>query len=176
MCHLWAARRRRRSPGLRMQNMIDRSNHDALLLLRSGVLLFLVALLVGLVVPTFAVPRLGLSVHLLGLLQGMFLMVLGLIWPQLRLTRGMGRLGAGLAVYGCLAAWTANLLAAIWGAGNSMLPIAAGTAHGSRIQELVITVALRTAAISLIAATVVVLWGLRTRPSPQLGAAHHGKA
>ena len=44
-------------PGLRMQNMIDRSNHDALLLLRSGVLLFLVALLVVLSFGALAAPR-----------------------------------------------------------------------------------------------------------------------
>ena len=67
-------------------------------LLQIGVLLFLFALLTGLVVPRFAVPRLGLSVHLLGLMQGLFLIALGLMWPRLRLTRGMGRLGGGLAV------------------------------------------------------------------------------
>lgn len=131
-------------------------------LLRLGLLLFLVALLVGLVVPRFAVPRLGLSVHLLGILQGLFLTVLGLLWPRLRLTRGMSRSAFWLAAYGCLAAWTANLLAAVWGAGSSMLPIAAGHARGSLFQEAAIAIGLRTAAVSLIAAVTLVLWGLRT--------------
>jgi len=40
-----------------------------------GILLFILALLVGLGVPKFAVPRLGLSAHLLGVLQGIFLIV-----------------------------------------------------------------------------------------------------
>ena len=69
--------------------------------------------------------------------------------------------GFTLAVYGCVAAWVANLLAALWGAGNSMLPFAAGSARGSALQEGVITVALRSAAIALIATTLLVLWGLR---------------
>ena len=138
-------------------------------LLQFGVLLFLFALLVGLVLPTFAVPRLGLSTHLLGLMQGLFLVVLGVLWPRLRLTRMMGRIGALLAGYGCLAAWTANLSAAILGAGNSMLPIAAGASHGSAMQEAIISVALRSAAVSLIAATVMVLWGLRGVPWEESG-------
>ena len=126
-----------------------------------GMLLFLVALLVGLVVQRFAVPRLGLSVHLLGILQGLFLTVIGVLWPRLRLTRTMSRGAFWLSIYGCLAAWTSNLLAAVWGAGSSMLPIAAGSARGNTFQEGLITVGLRTAAVSLIAAVVLILWGLR---------------
>jgi hydroxylaminobenzene mutase len=136
-------------------------------LLQSGILLFLLALLVGLVVPKFAVPRLGLSTHLLAIIQGIFLMVMGLLWPRLRVTRPIGRAGVFLAVYGCFAAWTANLSAAIWGAGNSLLPIAAGPAHASSIQEAFIAIALRSAAVSLIAVSLLILWGLRSFAEPQ---------
>ena len=130
-------------------------------LLRVGILLFLCALLVGLAVPRFAVPRLGLSTHLLGLMQGTFLLVAGSLWPKLKLTGGMSRAGSYLAVYGCVAAWTANLLAAVWGAGNSMLPIAAGQARGNVVQERIIAAGLVTAAVSLIAMAIIMLWGLR---------------
>lgn len=130
-------------------------------LLQLGILLFLFALLVGLAVPRFAVPRLGLSAHLLGIMQGLFLMVIGLLWPRLKLTPAMSRVGFWLALYGCFAAWTANVLAGVWGAGNSMLPIAAGQARGSALQEGIITVGLRTAAVSLIAVAILILWGLR---------------
>ena len=144
-----------------MAEYSDWSRRQGHRLLQFGGLLFLFALLVGLFVPTFAAPRLGLSTHLLGLMQGIFLMVLGVLWPRLRVTRAVGRTGAFLAVYGCFAAWIANLSAAIWGAGNSMLPIAAGSSHGSALQEAIISVALRSAAVSLIAVAVLVLWGLR---------------
>ncbi|MEK7996983.1 MAG: hydrogenase [Planctomycetota bacterium] len=130
-------------------------------LLRVGVLLFLFALLVGLAVPRFAVPRVGLSTHLLGLMQGTFLLVAGLLWPKLKLTRAVSRAGSYLAIYGCLAAWTANLLGALWGAGNSMFPIAAGQARGNVGQERIIAAGLVTAAVSLIAMAMIILWGLR---------------
>jgi hydroxylaminobenzene mutase len=130
-------------------------------LLQLGSLLFLFALLVGLVVPKFAVPRLGLSAHLLGILQGLFLMIAGLLWPKLKLKSALSRVGFWLAVYGCFAAWTANVLAGVWGAGNTMLPIAAGQARGSAIQEGIIAIGLRTAAASLIAVSILILWGLR---------------
>jgi hydroxylaminobenzene mutase len=134
-------------------------------LLQLGILLFLFALLVGLAVPRFAVPRLALSVHLLGIMQGLFLVVLGLLWPRLAFTPRVSTIAFWLAVYGCFVAWTANLLGAIWGAGNTIVPIAAGQARGSDLQEGVINVLLRTAAAALIATAVVVLWGLRGKPN-----------
>jgi hydroxylaminobenzene mutase len=130
-------------------------------LLQVGILLFLFALLVGIAVPRFAVPRIGLSAHLLGIMQGIFLMVTGLLWPKLKLPRAMSRVGFWLAIYGCFAAWTANLFAGIAGAGNTMLPIAAREAHGSALQEAIVAIGLRTSAVSLIAVTLVILWGLR---------------
>lgn len=137
---------------------ISRRGHR---LLQAGILLFLAALIVGLVVPRFSIPRLGLSAHLLGIMQGIFLLVCGMLWPRLRLNNGMSRAGSWLAIYGCIAAWTSNVLAAVWGGGSSMLPLAAGAAQGSPAQELIITIGLRTAAVSLIVATVIVIWGLR---------------
>jgi hydroxylaminobenzene mutase len=140
----------------------DWSSRQGHRLLQLGMLVFLIALLVGLAVPQFAVPRLGLSAHLIGIMQGLFLMVSGLLWPKLQLTRAMARAAFWLAVYGCFAAWTANVLAGVWGAGNSMLPIAAGAARGSTLQEGIIAIGLRTAAVSLISAAMLILWGLRT--------------
>jgi hydroxylaminobenzene mutase len=137
---------------------------DGQRLLRAGALLFLLALLAGLEVPRFAVPRLGLSTHLLGLMQGTFLLVAGLLWPRLDLTQGVSRVGSYLAVYGCIAAWTANLFGALRGAGSSMLPIAAGQARGTVVEERIIAAVLITAAASLIVAAIIMLWGLRARP------------
>jgi hypothetical protein len=137
---------------------------DAHRLLQAGGLLFLLGLLVGLAVPMLAVPRLGLSTHLLGIMQGTFLLVAGLVWPRLRLTRTASRIGHVLAIYGCLAAWSANLLGAVWGAGNTMLPMSAGAARGSSLQEGAIQALLISAALSLVIAAVLILWGLRALP------------
>jgi len=94
-------------------------------------------------------------------MQGLFLMVLGLLWPRLELSVALSRVGVWLAVYGCFAPLIANMLAGIWAAGNTMLPMAAGPAHGSALKEAMIAVGLRTGGASLIALCVVVLWGLR---------------
>jgi hydroxylaminobenzene mutase len=134
-------------------------------LIQLGALLFLVSLLIGLAVPVFAVPRLALSVHLLGLMQGLFLMIAGILWPRLALARGASNAAFWLLAYGCVAAWTANLLGAIWGAGNSIVPIAAGAARGSDLQETVIVVMLRSGGASLIVGTALLFWGLRRAES-----------
>src|SRR6266542_3115962 len=74
------------------------------LLLQVGVLLFLLALLVGLAIPRFTLPRLALSAHLLGITQGTFLIAIGLLWPKLRFTQTQSMVGHALAIYGCSAA------------------------------------------------------------------------
>lgn len=102
-------------------------------------------------------------------MQGTFLLVIGVLWPRLQVTRAMARVGVFFAVYGCYAAWTANLSAAIWGAGNTMLPIAAGPAHGTSMQEGLIAIALMSAAVSLIAVSLLILWGLRAFAEEQSG-------
>jgi hypothetical protein len=63
-----------------------------------------------------------------------------------------------------LAAWTANFLGAVWGAGSTMLPLVAGGARGSALQEGTIKVLLISVAASLITAAVLILWALRTPP------------
>lgn len=142
----------------------DWRSQQAHRLLQLGVLLFLFALLVGLAVPFFAAPRVGLSAHLLGIMQGIFLIVTGLLWTRLNLTASKSRIVFCLLIYGCFGAWVANVLAAMWAAGSSMLPLAAGQARGTMLQEATIKVVLRTAAASLIAAVIFIAWGLQTRP------------
>jgi hydroxylaminobenzene mutase len=149
----------------------DQSQRDGHRLLQLGVLLFLLGLLVGVAVPSFAVPRLGLSTHLLGITQGTFLIGVGLLWPRLQFAGPTSRIGCGLAAYGCLAPWMANLCGALWGAGGSMMPLATGGARGSVFQEGVIRVLLVSGAMSLIVTAILVLWGLRT---PPLAIASHG--
>jgi hydroxylaminobenzene mutase len=136
-------------------------------LVLAGMFLFLLSLLIGLVIPLFAVPRLGLSAHLLGILQGIFLIIIGMLWPKLMLSRAISQFVFWLFIYGCFSAWSANVLAGIWGAGNTMLPIAAGSAHGTSIQEIIIMIVLRSAAISLITAVIFIIWGLQTSKKNQ---------
>jgi hydroxylaminobenzene mutase len=51
-----------------------------------GVGLFLLGLIVGLFVPMFANPLMALSSHIEGILNGIFLILLGLIWNKIDLS------------------------------------------------------------------------------------------
>ncbi len=132
-------------------------------LLQFGALLFLLGLIVGFVVPLLTNPRMGLASHLEGVLNGMFLVLLGLLWPRLALGAGAGRALFWLALYGTFTNWATTLLAAFWGAGTRM-PLAAGAHHGSNGQELAIEVLLVSLSAAIVGACLLVLWGLRRPP------------
>src|SRR5262245_24946297 len=130
-------------------------------MLQLSILLLLFNLLIGFAIPMFTTPRLGLTTHVLRVTQSILLIVIGLLWPKLKLTRTASKIGFWIIVYGCFISWAVTVLAAAWGAGSSMMPITVGQAHGSATQEGIITVGLVTSAAALTAATILVLWGLR---------------
>jgi hydroxylaminobenzene mutase len=131
-------------------------------MLRLGVVLLLIGLLTGLVVPALAIPRLGVAAHIVGVLGGLALLVLGLLWPRLRLSPRASSIGFALAAYAFYLGWLMPLLGGAWGAGGGMLPIAAGGVRGSGLQEGVIAAGLGTSAVAIIALCVLLLWGLRS--------------
>jgi (hydroxyamino)benzene mutase len=139
-------------------------------LIRSGVVLFLLGLLNGLVVHALTVPRIvlaapsqALAAHLVALMSGTFLIAVGLVWPRLRLSRMAARLGFAAALYGFYGGWILNFLAGIWGAA-SVLPLSAGGAGGTAFQESLIGTGLTTVAIAMIGFCCLLIWGLRSLP------------
>jgi hydroxylaminobenzene mutase len=130
-------------------------------LLQYGVLLFLLGLLVGLAGPLLANPRMGLASHLEGVTNGLFLIALGVIWPRLVWSPRMEVVTYGLALYGTFANLVATGIAAVWGAGAPMMPIAGQGLVGSPVQEAVIRVLLVSLALADIAVCLLVLIGLR---------------
>lgn len=129
-------------------------------LLQFGIFLFLMGLLTGFVVPMLANPRMGLSSHLEGVMNGIFLVLLGPVWPKLSLSRFALTTVFWLALYGTFTNWTATLLAAFWGAGASM-PIAAIGHQGSPMQEAIIDFLLFSLSFAMVVVCVLVLWGLQ---------------
>ncbi len=130
-------------------------------LLQVGVALFLFSSLEGFAIPYLPVPRLGLSVHTLSALQGVILLTLGLVWPRLNLGTTASRIAFWLLVYSTFATLVPYVMAAVWGAGNSIIPLAAGTARGSAFQEAVMSVVLMSAAPAILISLALILWGLR---------------
>lgn len=128
---------------------------------RYGILLLLLGLLTGLAIPALENPRMGLSSHLEGTLNGILLIALGSIWPTLRLSGNLHRWAFGLALFGTFTNWATTLLAAVWGAGGAMMPFAGEGHHGTTLQEGIITFGLGALSVAMIAVCGILLWGIR---------------
>lgn len=134
-------------------------------LIQAGVALFLIGLLTGFAAPFLDAPRLGLTSHLVGLTNGLFLMALGLIWRRLTLPPWAGGAAFFAALYAGFANWLATLLAAIWG-GAGMMPLASAGRTVGPVQEMVVSGLLVSLSLASVLACALVLWGLR-KPSPR---------
>jgi hydroxylaminobenzene mutase len=130
-------------------------------LLQLGVVLLLFTAVEGFVIPYFAVPMLGLSVHMLGALEAVLLLAMGLLWSRLELGPAGSRTAFWLLAYSALAIIAAYMMAAVWGAGDSLIRLAARTGHGSPVQEAAINVVAYSSAPTGLIAFALVLWGLR---------------
>lgn len=129
-------------------------------LLWHGMFLFLLGLLTGLVEQQFSNPRMGLAAHLEGVMNGIFLVALGAVWMEVRLSP---RLKAGAywsTLYGTYVNWAITTLAAGFGAA-SLSPITGAGHSALPWQETVVTFGFITVGIAMIAASVLILWGLR---------------
>jgi (hydroxyamino)benzene mutase len=138
-----------------MENL-KKQQSDKLVFL--GVLLFFLGLVVGLFVPLMANPRMGLSNHLEGVMNGMFIIIMGLIWTKLELSDKWLKITFWTALYGAFANFIAVFIAAMTGSGK-MMPLAGGQ-EGAQITEAVISFLLVSLSVAMLAVCLVVLIGL----------------
>jgi (hydroxyamino)benzene mutase len=149
-------------------NTSDLLMHQGHRLLQIGVALFLFTSFEGFAIPYIAAPPLGRSAHSLAALLGVILIALGLSWPRLKLGKAASQIAFWFLVYSGLAITAAFLIAGIWGAGKSTMPLA-GAPMGTPLQESVITAVAYSSAPTGIIAFALILWGLRLgtrRPTP----------
>jgi (hydroxyamino)benzene mutase len=130
------------------------------LLFKLGLILFLMGLLTGLAVPVLKNSRMGLSSHLEGVLNGMFLALLGLLWPHIHLPHVWALTAVALIVYSAFANWLTTLLAAAWGAGRRLAPIAAGDHEASAAKEHVVSFLLVSLSLTIVVGVGIVIVGL----------------
>jgi hydroxylaminobenzene mutase len=150
-------------------SILSRQGHR---LLQVGVGLFLFASLEGFAVPYFAVPLLGRSVHTLSALSGVISLELGLLWPRLKLGPTTSRIAFWFFIYSNFATIAGFVMAAMWGAGNEAIPLAAGSAHGTAFQEGAIKVVMYSAGAPVLISLALILWGLRVGNSGFANGAH----
>jgi (hydroxyamino)benzene mutase len=130
------------------------------LLLVLGLVLFLLGLLTGLLVPILKNPRMGVASHLQGMTNGPLLVLLGVVWPHLRLSHGWEVVTVVLLVYGTYANWLATQLASLWGAGHRFAPGATGEHRAKPTQERIVDLLLMTLAPAMIVATLLLIVGI----------------
>jgi (hydroxyamino)benzene mutase len=134
-------------------------------LLWHAMLLFLLGLLTGFVQQKFNNPRMGLAAHLEGVMNGTFLLALGAVWTEVRLSPRLKAAAYWGALYGTYANWTVTTLAAIFGAA-ALSPIT-GAGHSAKPwQEALVTLGFISVGIAMVAFSVLVLWGLRRTAVP----------
>jgi len=134
--------------------------HQSNRLIYLGVFLFLLGLIIGLFVPLFGNPRMGVSSHIEGVLNGMFLVILGLIWQRIDLSHRWLKITFWLAVYGTFANCLGILIAAIFN-GGKMLNILANGQEGAPWVEGVVGFSLISLSIAMIIVSVALLIGLQ---------------
>src|SRR5262245_8965666 len=134
---------------------------QGLRLLQLGVALFLFTSFEGFAIPYFAVPNLGRSVHTLSGFVGVLLLALGLVWPRLNLGVAGARVAFWFLIYSALATIAGFLIAGIWGAASSTMPLAAGDARGSDFEATVSQIVKYAAAPTGSISFALILGGLR---------------
>jgi hydroxylaminobenzene mutase len=128
-----------------------------------GFVLFFLGLITGFVIPSLTNPRMGLSAHMEGILNGMFLILVGgVVWDLLRLPDRVATAACWLFLYAAYGSWAFCLLAAVFGA-SQMLPIAGAGYSAEPWQEQIVAAGLGLVAISITLACCLVLYGFQKR-------------
>jgi (hydroxyamino)benzene mutase len=130
-----------------------------------GMCLFLIGLLTGFAEPRFTNVRMGLAAHLEGLMNGTFLVALGAVWTEVRLSSSTKAIAYWTALYGTYGNWLVTTLAGAFGTA-ALSPITGAGHSGKSWQESLVTIGFLSVGIAIVASSVLVLWGLRARAVP----------
>jgi (hydroxyamino)benzene mutase len=129
-------------------------------LLWHGMVLFLLGLLTGFVEQNFSNIRMGLAAHLEGVMNGTFLVALGAVWTDVKLSPPLKVAAYWSALYGTYVNWAVTVLAGIFGTA-ALSPISAAGHSAKPWQEGAVTFGFISVGIIIVASCVLVLWGLR---------------
>jgi hydroxylaminobenzene mutase len=122
----------------------------------TGLLLFLLGLLVGFGIPAFSSPRLGVSAHATGLQSGIALLVVGLLWPHLQFWDGWSAPTAYVLWVSLYVIFAGMTLGAVWATGRS-LPLAGGGEPAQLWQEHCVRALLAIGSLGTTAAVLAML-------------------
>ena len=118
-------------------------------LLIAGSLLLLFGLLLGGIIPLFTNPRLALSAHEQGIIAGVFLLLLGLVWPYAVFRRINSATASVLLMIGTYLIWIGILVGSVLGT-SRITPIAGDGFAGSNGQEIAVACILMVGSVMTI--------------------------
>jgi (hydroxyamino)benzene mutase len=127
-----------------------------------GMCLFLLGLITGSVEQHFTNMRMGLAAHLEGVMNGTFLVALGAVWTEVRLSPPTESIVYRAVLYGTYGNWLVTTLAAVFGTA-ALSPITGAGHSGQPWQESFVMIAFLSIGITLVTSSALVLWGLRAR-------------
>ena len=127
-----------------------------------GMLLFLIGLLTGFAEQHFVNTRMALAAHLEGVMNGIFLLVLGAVWNEVRLSSRAKAIAYWVALYGTYGNWLVTTLAAAFGTA-ALSPITGAGHSGLLWQETLVRFGFLSVGITIIATAFFALWGLRAK-------------
>lgn len=142
---------------------MDSIERGARALLAAGALLFLLGLFSGFAIPGMTNPRMGLSAHLEGVMNGTFLMAAGLAWSRLALGARLRAVTWWMLLYGTFANWLFVSLAAVFGT-NALSPIAGAGHAGTPAQEAVVAAGLGSVGVAMVIGCALLVVGFLRRP------------
>lgn len=123
-------------------------------------LLFLVGLLTGLAQQHFTNIRMALAAHLEGVMNGTFLIAVGAIWSDVQLSSRASAATFWTLLGGTYGNWAVTTTAAMLGTA-ALSPITGAGHTAMPWQEALVTIGFVTIGLAIIAASVLLLWGLR---------------
>jgi (hydroxyamino)benzene mutase len=107
-------------------------------LLFHGIALFLIGLFTGLAEQHFVNVRMALAAHLEGVMNGIFLLAVGAIWNEVKLSSRSGMAAYWALLSGTYGNWAVTTTAAILGTA-ALSPIAAAGQRAAPWQETLVT-------------------------------------
>ncbi|KAB0509701.1 hydrogenase [Pseudomonas moorei] len=137
--------------------------HTRRRLMWHGMFLFFLGLCTGLVEQQFSNPRMGLTAHLEGVMNGILLLAVGAVWMEVNLSSRNKAIAYWTLLYGAYANWAVTTLAAIFGT-TAMSPFTGARQAANVWQEGLVTVGFASVGIAIIMAALLLLWGLRQLP------------
>lgn len=129
-------------------------------LLWHGICLCTIGFIAGLFIPLYVNPRAGLATHLLGITEGLFLAVVGLCYPQLKLPLGLAKANFWMLVISAYVGIAGEFSGAIFGLTRVFIITAKGLPEANLLMETIVEISIKGISALVILSCLITLFGL----------------